>query len=72
MAGATLLLDRLEENEGRDPSKKAFSFLASGSNGGRIAASCSYRELQEQTTSLAKYLLTCTGLQRGDRCVFFS
>ncbi|VEU33336.1 unnamed protein product [Pseudo-nitzschia multistriata] len=69
MAGATLLLDRLEENEGRDPSKKAFSFLASGSNGGRIAASCSYRELQEQTTSLAKYLLTCTGLQRGDRAL---
>lgn len=65
----TLLLDRLEENEGKAPSKAAFSFIASGVDGGRISKSCSYQEIQEQTTSLAKYMLTCTGLQRGDRYV---
>eukprot|EP00536_Pseudo-nitzschia_multiseries_P014630 jgi/Psemu1/262284/estExt_Genewise1Plus.C_7430001 len=65
----TLLLQRLESNETRDPSKTAFSFLASGLDGGRILKSSTYRELQEQTTSLAKYLLTCTGLQKGDRAL---
>jgi acyl-CoA synthetase (AMP-forming)/AMP-acid ligase II len=68
----TLLLDRLEENEGKDDaddSKKAFSFLGSGLDGGRITKSCTYRELGERTTSLAKYLLTCTGLKKGDRYV---
>ena len=72
----TLLLDRLEEheNEGKDDvdvdvddSKTAFTFLGSGLDGGRITKSCKYRELGEQTTSLAKYLLTCTGLKKGDR-----
>ena len=62
-----LLLERLERNASKDPNKQAFAFLASGLDGGRIVQSCSYRELQQQTTSLAKYLLTCTDLKRGDR-----
>ncbi len=62
-----LLLERLQENERKDPTKKAFSFVASGLDGGNIIKSCTYRELQEQTTTLAKYLLTCTDLKKGDR-----
>ena len=65
----SLLLDRLEENETKDPTKKAFSFVSSGLDGGNITKSCTYREIQNQTTALAKYLLTCTGLKKGDRCV---
>eukprot|EP00531_Pseudo-nitzschia_arenysensis_P009436 CAMPEP_0116149928 /NCGR_PEP_ID=MMETSP0329-20121206/19247_1 /TAXON_ID=697910 /ORGANISM="Pseudo-nitzschia arenysensis, Strain B593" /LENGTH=772 /DNA_ID=CAMNT_0003646351 /DNA_START=74 /DNA_END=2395 /DNA_ORIENTATION=- len=64
-----LLLERLEANEGKDPTKKAFSFVASGLAGGNITKSCTYRELQEQTTTLAKYLLTCTDLKKGDRAL---
>jgi acyl-CoA synthetase (AMP-forming)/AMP-acid ligase II len=67
MAPCALLLDRLKENEEKDPSKKAFSFVGSGLDGGRIVNSCTYRELRGKTTSLAKYLLTCTGLKKGDR-----
>ena len=62
-----LLLDRLEENEKQDPSKAAFSFISSGLDGGNISKSVTYRELSDQTTALAKYLLTCTGLKKGDR-----
>ena len=66
-----LLLARLEENVEKDPSKKAFSFVASGVDGGNISKSVTYRELSEQTTALAKYLLTCTSLRKGDRYVSF-
>ena len=65
-----LLLERLEENEKKDPSKSAFSFIASGLDGGNISKSVTYRELSDQTTALAKYLLTCTGLKKGDRYVY--
>ena len=64
---AQLLLERLREHEAKDPSKTAFSFVASGLDGGRITKSCTYQELQDQTTALAKYLLSCTDLKKGDR-----
>jgi len=65
----TLLLDRLEENVGKDPSKIAFSFLVNSVDGGQISKSCTYQELQYQTTFLAQRLLFDAGLKRGDRAL---
>lgn len=61
-----LLLDRLKEGVTKFPSKTVFSFISPGVHGGRIAKSCTYQQLEDQTTLLAKHLLE-TGLQKGDR-----
>jgi acyl-CoA synthetase (AMP-forming)/AMP-acid ligase II len=61
-----LLLDRLKEGVSKFPSKNVFSFISPGVDGGRIAQSCTYQQLDNQTTLLAKHLLE-TGLQKGDR-----
>mmetsp|Transcript_43917 Transcript_43917/g.49765 ORF Transcript_43917/g.49765 Transcript_43917/m.49765 type:complete len:802 (-) Transcript_43917:24-2429(-) len=64
-----LLLEKLEENVEKDPSKTAFSFIVNGVDGGRISKSCTYQELQDQTAFLAQRLLFDAGLKRGDRAL---
>jgi acyl-CoA synthetase (AMP-forming)/AMP-acid ligase II/acyl carrier protein len=64
-----LLLDQLEENAAKHPNKTVFSFLSPGLNGGRISASLTYAELQQQTTDLAQRLLSQGGLSKGDRAL---
>ncbi|KAG7342591.1 acyl-CoA synthetase AMP-forming/AMP-acid ligase II [Nitzschia inconspicua] len=62
-----LLLDRLEENASKYPQKTVFTFLSPGLNGGRISASLTYRQLQQQSSTLATRLLLQSGLSTGDR-----
>ena len=64
-----LLLEQLEDNVNREPSKIAFSWIVNGVDGGSISKSCTYQELQDQTTFLAQRLLFDAGLKRGDRYV---
>jgi acyl-CoA synthetase (AMP-forming)/AMP-acid ligase II len=64
-----LLLEQLEENVNKEPSKIAFSWIVNGVDGGSISKSCTYQELQDQTTFLAQRLLFDAGLKRGDRYV---
>ena len=64
-----LLLEQLEENVKKEPSKIAFSWIVNGVDGGSISKSCTYQELQDQTTFLAQRLLFDAGLKRGDRYV---
>jgi acyl-CoA synthetase (AMP-forming)/AMP-acid ligase II len=67
-----LLLEQLEENVKKEPSKIVFSWIVNGVDGGSISKSCTYQELQDQTTFLAQRLLFDAGLKRGDRYVTFS
>lgn len=66
-----LLLEQLEENVNKEPSKIAFSWIVNGVDGGSISKSCTYQELQDQTTFLAQRLLFDAGLKRGDRYVIY-
>ena len=61
-----LLLDRFSTNVKKNPSKKIFSFIVPGLDGGRIQKSYTYNELAEETSLLAQRLLEA-GLKRGDR-----
>ena len=61
-----LLLDRFSTNVKKKPSKKIFSFIVPGLDGGRIKKSYTYNELAEETSLLAQRLLEA-GLKRGDR-----
>ena len=61
-----LLLERLKEGVTKFPSKNVFSFISPGVDGGRIVKSCTYQQLEDQTTLLARHLLDA-GLQKGDR-----
>ena len=65
------LLDRLSENASRQPSKIATTFLGPGPDGGRVETSLTYSDLVRRTESLARHLLSPTGvgLSRGDRVV---
>jgi acyl-CoA synthetase (AMP-forming)/AMP-acid ligase II len=61
-----LLLDRLAQRATQQPSKKLFSFLGPGLDGGRLQKSYTYEELAQSTSALAQRLLE-SGLKRGDR-----
>ncbi len=63
------LLDRLEENVSKTPTKDALTFLKSGANGGIIEAEYTYKELWDETEKLALHLVE-SGVQRGDMYVF--
>lgn len=60
------LLDRLAQNASRYPKKTAVTFLASGSNGGKVEHQLTYSELEKQTSNIANRLLE-SGLSKGDR-----
>lgn len=62
-----LLLDRFYQNATKNPQKTAFSFVASGVDGGRIVKSLTYKELVVETSALATRLIHDAGLKRGDR-----
>lgn len=61
-----LLLDRLASHVANQPSKKLFSFLGPGLEGGRIQKSYTYAELEQETSEVALRLLE-SGLKSGDR-----
>ena len=60
------LLDRLSQHVSQQPSKKLFSFIGPGLDGGRIQKSFTYSELAKETTEVAQRLLAA-GLTKGDR-----
>ena len=61
-----LLLDRFAKNAARHPSKKVFSYIAPGLDGGRLQKSYTYADLSKETDALGQRLLEA-GLKSGDR-----
>jgi acyl-CoA synthetase (AMP-forming)/AMP-acid ligase II len=62
-----LLLDRIEQNAAKYPSKTAVTFLASGPDGGKVEKRITYKELVTQVNSIASRLSDT--IQPGDRAV---
>ena len=65
-----LLLDRLEKNAQKYPTKTAIGFISPGPDGGTLPKKLTYQELSKETSNLASFLLE-SGLKRGDRYVSF-
>lgn len=63
-----LLLDRIEQNAAKYPSKTAVTFLVSGPDGGKVEKNLTYQELVQEMTSVANRLVHHEKLQPGD-CV---
>ena len=63
-----LLLDRIEKNTAKHPSKIAVTFLASGPDGGKVEKALSYHELSTKLLEIACRLQS-EGIQPGDRAV---
>lgn len=63
-----LLLNRLTKNIAKDGSKKLFTFLGPGLNGGKVQKSYTYDSFNLETSNLAQRLLE-SGLRQGDRAL---
>jgi acyl-CoA synthetase (AMP-forming)/AMP-acid ligase II len=63
-----LLLDRIEQNAAKCPTKTAVTFLTSGPDGGKVEKSLTYQELATKLQVVASRLLS-EGIQPGDRAV---
>jgi acyl-CoA synthetase (AMP-forming)/AMP-acid ligase II len=63
-----LLLERLQKNASKYPTKTAITFLASGPDGGRIESKLTYMELCAEVKDVS-FRLHSEGLQPGDRAV---
>ena len=62
------LLDRLAANAAKTPNKMAVGFITPGPQGGNLQKKMTYKELEEETTRIACFLLE-KGVKKGDRCV---
>lgn len=67
-ASPDLVLDRLAQNVSKYSSKKLFSFLGSGADGGKVQKSFTYESFSNETSKLAQRLHE-SGLKRGDRAL---
>ena len=67
-ASPDLVLDRLAQNVSKYSSKKLFSFLGSGPDGGKVQKSFTYESFSSETSKLAQRLHE-SGLKRGDRAL---
>ena len=67
-ASPDLVLDRLAQNVSKYSSKKLFSFLGSGADGGKVQKSFTYESFSSETSKLAQRLHE-SGLKRGDRAL---
>jgi acyl-CoA synthetase (AMP-forming)/AMP-acid ligase II len=63
-----LLLDRIERNSVKHPTKVAVTFLTSGSDGGKVEKALTYQELSARFVDIACRLQS-EGIQPGDRAV---
>lgn len=63
-----LLLDRIERNAAKYPTKTAVTFLASGPDGGKVESTLTYQNLKTRLKEVACRLLA-EGIQPGDRAV---
>ena len=59
------VIQRLAQNAQKSPKKEAFTFLASGPNGGVVDNKFTYNDIENKTTQLALDLLGA-GLKKGD------
>ncbi len=62
------LLARLEKNVKKSPTKEALTFLGSGPNGGVVENKFTYKDIWDETDTLAENLLE-SGMKQGDMYV---
>lgn len=62
------LLARLEKNVKKSPTKEALTFLGSGPNGGVVQTIYTYKDIWDETDTLAANLLE-SGMKQGDMAV---
>ena len=63
-----MLRARLKKNMAKSPTKQAFAFLGSGSNGGVVEVKLTYKDIWDETDVLAENLLA-SGMKTGDMYV---
>lgn len=63
-----LFLDRFTKNVAKDGSKKLFTFLGPGLDGGKIQKAFTYDSFNLETSNLSQHLIE-SGLRQGDRAL---
>lgn len=66
MPSYDFLLERVEANAAKTPNKMAVGFIAAGPEGGNLQKKLTYKELSDETSRIACFLLE-NGVKAGDR-----